>query len=469
MSLLPIVDPAVQEVPQASQPGEKGRYSFISLGCPKNLVDSERMLGRLQLDGYELVSDVDQADFVVVNTCGFIERARNESYATIREMAERKRAGALKGLIVAGCLAEREREQVQVEVPEIDALVGVFARDEVGRVADRILGHLAEQRQLFRPAPSRPLSDTSRLRVTPRHLAYLKISEGCNRRCTFCAIPKMRGRHATKPIEEVLSETQELVADGVRELNIVAQDTTYYGLDLYGKPRLADLLRQMEQVEGLDWIRLLYLYPMYLTDELVEVLANSQRIVPYLDMPLQHANDEMLRRMQRRVNRSRTEQLLERLRSSIPNLVMRTTFIVGFPGETDEQFEDLYNFVAEQRFERLGVFTYSVEPGTPAADLPDQVPEDVQLDRQERLMMLQQEIAFEWNARQVGKTMDVLIDQPVPDEPTVWAGRTYADAPDIDGLVYVNGEGLEPGQIVPCEIVQSEGYDLVAVAVGEPR
>jgi ribosomal protein S12 methylthiotransferase len=469
MSLLPIVDPTVQEVPQASQPGEKGRYSFISLGCPKNLVDSERMLGRLQLDGYELVSDVDQADFVVVNTCGFIERARNESYATIREMAERKRSGTLKGLIVAGCLAEREREQVQVQVPEIDALVGVFARDEVGRVADRILGHLAEQRQLFRPAPSRPLSDMSRLRVTPRHLAYLKISEGCNRRCTFCAIPKMRGRHATKPIEEVLAETQELVADGVRELNIVAQDTTYYGLDLYGKPRLADLLKQMDQVEGLDWIRLLYLYPMYLTDELVEVLAGSQRIVPYLDMPLQHANDEMLRRMQRRVNRTRTEQLLERLRSAIPNLVMRTTFIVGFPGETDEQFEDLYNFVAEQRFERLGVFTYSVEPGTPAADLPDQVPEDVKLDRQERLMMLQQEIAFAWNARQVGKTMDVLLDQPVPDEPTVWAGRTYADAPDIDGLVYVNGEGLEAGQIVPCEIVQSEGYDLVAVAVGEPR
>ena len=447
----------------------KGDYAFVSLGCPKNLVDSERMLGLLQLDGYRLVGDPDDADFVIVNTCGFIERARDESYATIREMLELKRRGAIKGVIVSGCLAEREKEALLETCPEIDHLVGVFGREHVTKVADRLLGGLVEQRTVFQPAPSRPLPDTARMRITPRHFAFLKISEGCDRLCTFCAIPKMRGKHATKPLEEVVAEARELAADGVRELNIVAQDTTYYGIDLYGQPRLAELLKELDQIEGLDWIRVMYLYPMYFTDELIDVLAKSKRIVPYLDLPLQHINDTMLKRMQRRVTRAETETLLAKLRQAIPNLVLRTTFIVGFPGETEEQFNELVEFVEQQRFERLGVFTYSFEPDTPAARLPDHLDEAVKESRRERLMAVQQETAFAWNEAQRGRRMDVLIDRAVPGESQAWIGRSYADAPDVDGVVYVTGKKLKPGQIVPCEIVTSQGYDLVGVAVGKPR
>ena len=471
MQPLPIVDSSPEIAPSRS-PGNaaaKGRYSFVSLGCPKNLVDSERMLGLLQLDGYQLVGNPEDADFVVVNTCGFIERAREESFGAIHEMLELKRRGAIKGVIVSGCLAEREKESLLETCPEIDHLVGVFGREHVTKVADRMLGGLVEQRSVFQPAPSRPLPDTARLRITPRHFAFLKISEGCDRLCTFCAIPKMRGKHATKPIEEVLAEARELAADGVRELNIVAQDTTYYGLDLYGRPRLAELLAQLDQIDGLDWIRIMYLYPMYFTDELIEVLAKSKRIVPYLDLPLQHINDVMLKRMQRRVTRAETETLLAKLRKAISDLVLRTTFIVGFPGETEAQFEELVDFVREQRFERLGVFTYSFEPDTPAARLPDHLDEAVKEERRERLMGVQQETAFAWNESQLGRKVDVLIDRAVPGESRAWIGRSYADAPDVDGVVYVTGKKLKPGQIVTCEIVTSEGYDLVGVAIGKGR
>ncbi len=322
----------------------KGTYAFVSLGCPKNLVDSERMLGLLQLDGYRLVHEPKGADFVVVNTCGFIERAREESYGTIHEMLALKRRGDTRGVIVSGCLAEREKETLLEKCPEVDYIVGVFGREQVTKVADRLVGRLAEQRSVFQPAPSTPFSDRSRLRITPRHFAYLKISEGCDRLCTFCAIPKMRGKHATKPIEEVLAEAEELAADGVRELIVVAQDTTYYGMDLYGRPRLAELLQRLVEVPGIQWIRLMYLYPMYFTDELLDVLSGGGKILPYLDLPLQHINDTMLKRMQRRVNRAETETLLTKLRSRIENLVMRTTFITGFPGETDEQFDELIDF-----------------------------------------------------------------------------------------------------------------------------
>lgn len=454
--------------PKAEQ-DVKGRYAFVSLGCPKNLVDSERMLGLLQLDGYQLVREPEEADFVVVNTCGFIERAREESFGAIHEMLELKRQGAIKGVIVSGCLAEREKERLLETCPEVDHLVGVFGREQVTKVADRLLGGLQEQRTVFQPAPVRPLPDASRLRITPRHFAYLKISEGCDRLCTFCAIPKMRGKHATKPIEEVVSEARELAADGVRELIIVAQDTTYYGQDLYGEPRLAELLTELEQVEGLDWIRLMYFYPMYITDRLIDVIAGSERIVPYLDMPLQHINDTMLRRMQRRVDRRSTEELLARLRERIPGLVLRTTFITGFPGETDEQFEELVDFVTAQRFERMGVFTYSFEPDTPAARLPDHLPEQIKQQRCDRLMAVQQEVAFAWNGAQVGRTWDVLLDSPVPGERDVWVGRTTADAPDVDDVVYVTGEGLRAGAIVPCEMVAAQGYDLIGAPVGKPR
>jgi ribosomal protein S12 methylthiotransferase len=439
------------------------------LGCPKNLVDSERMLGLLKLDGYELVDDPQEADFAVVNTCGFIEAARQESFAAIDEMLELKRRGQLRGVIVSGCLAERQKESLLTERPGIDHLVGVFGREEVTKVADRLLGGLAEQRTVFHPAPTHPLPDTARLRITPRHFAFLKISEGCDRLCTFCAIPRMRGKHFSKPIGDVVAEARELAADGVRELVIVAQDTTYYGMDLFGEPRLVELLRELENVEDLDWIRLMYFYPIYVSDELIDTIASSRRIVPYLDMPLQHINDRMLRRMQRRVNRQETEELLARLRARIPNLVMRTTFITGFPGETEAEFDELVEFVAEQKFERLGVFTYSFEPDTPAARLPDHLPEEVKEERRGRLMAAQQANAFAWNDAQIGRQLEVVIDGAVPGEKNAWVGRSYADAPDVDGVVYVTGERLSVGALVPCEIVATSEYDLVAAAVGDAR
>jgi ribosomal protein S12 methylthiotransferase len=465
---LPVIQKPTSTAP-ASGRTDKGTYSFVSLGCPKNLVDSERMLGLLQLDGYKMVANPEGADFVIVNTCGFIEQARAESYATIREMLELKRQGAVKGVIVSGCLAERQKDALLEELPEIDHLVGVFGREHVTKVADRLLGGLQEQRTVFQPAPSVALSDRQRLRITPKHFAFLKISEGCDRLCTFCAIPKMRGKHATKPMEEVLAEARELAADGVRELNIVAQDTTYYGKDLYGEPRLAELLRELDKIDGLDWIRVMYLYPMYFTDELIDVIAGAKKILPYLDMPLQHINDTMLKRMQRRVNKADTVTLLGKLRKAIPNLVMRTTFITGFPGETDEQFAEAVEFVREQRFERLGVFTYSFEPDTPAARLPDHVPEDVREARREEMMAVQQEVAFAWNDSRIGSQCDVLLDVPVEGERDVWIGRTYADAPDVDAVAFVTGKRLRAGDIVPCEVVATQGYDLVVAPVGKVR
>jgi len=381
-----------------------------------------------------------------------------------------KRQGRTRGVIVAGCLAERQKEELLVARPDIDALVGVFAREEVTKVADRLLGRLQEQRSVFRPAPIKVLEDRQRLRITPRHFAYLKISEGCDRLCTFCAIPRMRGKHVTKPREEVLQEAEELARDGVRELVVVAQDTTYYGRDLYGEPRLAELLADLEQVAGIAWIRLMYVYPMYVTDRLVEQIAASPRIVPYLDLPLQHISDSMLRRMSRRVTRTETESLIRKLRERIPGLVLRTTFITGFPGETAADFEELVDFVQAQRFERVGVFTYSREPDTPADRLDGHLPEEVKNERRERLMAIQQSISLEYNQGQIGRQLNVILDRPVENEDDVWLGRSYADAPDIDGLVYVTGneQPLAAGQIVPCEIVAAQEYDLVGVAVAAP-
>lgn len=462
MNQLPIIEKSL--VSQPSQDSEttacKGNYAFISLGCPKNLVDSEKMLGTLALDGYRLVSNPEDSDFVIVNTCGFIESSRAESRQVINEMLDLKRAGKTSGVIVAGCLPERIGGDLLEEMPEVDHVVGVFGRDEINRVADRLIGGLKEQREIFRPAPVRALDDTARLRITPNHYAYLKISEGCNRTCTFCSIPKMRGKHVTKPIEAVVAEAKELANDGVRELILVAQDTTYYGMDLYGKVELAELLRQLETVEGIDWIRLMYLYPVNFTDELIDTIVDSEKILPYLDMPLQHINSRVLKRMQRRVNRERTIELVQKLREKIPNLVLRTTFIVGFPGETDEQFDELKLFVEETEFERMGVFTYSVEPGTPATKLDGHLPEDIKEDRRDELMEVQQMIAAKFGKSLVGYEVDVVIDEHVQDD--IWAARSWADAPEIDGQVYVYGEGLEVGQIVPVEITESTEYDLGA-------
>ncbi len=464
--------PDYQKIPDS--PDYKGSYAFVSLGCPKNTVDSERMMGLLKLDGYQLVADPDGSDFVIVNTCGFIEQARQESLAAIDEMLQLKRDGKTRSVIVSGCLAERQKEQMLQQRPDIDKLVGVFGREQITQVADQLLGDLQEQRSLFQPAPIRALPDDNRLRITPRHFAFLKVSEGCDRLCTFCAIPKMRGKHATKPMENVIAEAKQLADSGVRELIIVAQDTTYYGMDLYGRPRLSELLHELNQVESLRWIRLMYFYPMYIDDVLIQTIADCDKILPYIDMPLQHINDTMLRRMSRKVNRKATEEIIQRLRAGIPDLALRTTLITGFPGETEDQFQELAEFVEQQQFERLGVFTYSYEDDTPSARLPDHVDQAVMDDRRQRLMQIQQGISQRRNASLVGTTIQCIIDQPVPDQPShqprAWVARSRFDAPDVDALVFVteNDAGLTPGDFVDCEVVQAQDYDLIAVAVSEP-
>ncbi len=465
MNPLPIITP--NSSPIATDRGHiKGTYAFVTLGCPKNLVDSEKMLGTLALDNYALVSEADGADFVIVNTCGFIESSRQESKDVIREMLELKKQGRTNGVIVAGCLPQLLGPALLGELPEIDHIVGVFGRDEISRVADRMVGNRREQRELFRPAPIKALDDRGRLRLTPDHYAYLKISEGCDRTCTFCSIPSMRGKHITKPIEMVVEEARELVADGVKELILVAQDTTYYGMDLYGEVRLVQLLQELEKVEGLDWLRLMYLYPINFSDQLIDTIANSSRIIPYLDMPLQHINDQVLKRMQRRVNAAQTIELVNKLRDRIPNLVMRTTFVVGFPGETDAQFEELRDFVAETEFQRMGAFTYSLEPGTPAVKLDGHLPQEVKDARRDELMALQQEIAFEFADSMVGYELDVMIDEHI--EGDTWLGRCYADAPEIDANVIVTGSGIQVGAKVPVVLEARQDYDWIGT-VAEPE
>ncbi len=459
--------PTTKSLPLASDAPAtpKGSYAFISLGCPKNTVDSERMLGKLAQDGYALQPDADGADVVVVNTCGFIEPARQESLGVIREMLALKKQGRVGSVVVAGCLAERHKDLLLQTVPEVDQIVGVFGREEIAEVVDRAVEHREEQRSLFRPAPVRALEDTARLRITPRHYAYLKISEGCDRLCTYCAIPKMRGKHVTKPMEEVIREAKELAADGVRELIIVAQDSTYYGLDLYGRTRLAELLKQLDAVEGIEWVRLLYAYPEYMDDDLLRTIADAKKVIPYIDMPLQHINDRVLKRMIRRVDRAATEDLLDRMRRIIPNLAIRTTFIVGFPGETDAEYEELKSFVAERKFERLGVFPYSLEPGTPAEKLDGHIPEDVKQARVAGIMELQQRIAFDYAARQVGREMDVIVDGPDPEFANHYRGRTTADSPEIDCEVRIKAKNLRPGDFVSVKVTGADGYDLAARAL----
>lgn len=473
---LPVVsetsDPRPAPVAEGDGPGPRAKYAVVSLGCPKNLVDTEQMLGRLDADGYRMVDSVDRADFVVVNTCGFIASARDESLGAIDEMLQLKRSGRIRGVVVTGCLAERSREALLEQRPEIDALVGVFGRDEIVSVADRLFGGLHEQRTVFRPAPIRALADNVRSPVTPRHFAYLKISEGCDRLCTFCAIPKMRGKHASKPIDQVVAEAEMLAASGVREIVVVAQDTTYYGMDLYGEPRLRELLERLDAVEGIDWIRLMYFYPMYIDDPLLRTISQARRIVPYIDMPLQHASNTMLRRMARRVDRGAIEGIIGQIRDTIPGVVLRTTMITGFPGETDADHRELLAFVRKQQFEHLGVFPYSVEPGTPAEKLPRRVPEKTVNRRLKELMSLQQKIAFRRTQARVGSVADVLLDSELADQPGVWLGRTAAEAPDIDGLVYVTAQDdvpLAAGQFVSCEMVAADGYDLIAAPVGQPH
>lgn len=474
-----------------------GTCAIVSLGCPKNLIDSERILGLLDAEGYSVVDQVEEADYVVVNTCGFIESARQESLDVIRQLAEAKTSGQIRGIVVAGCLAERDRDALFDIVPEIDLIVGVFSREEIAWALNRLdqvnrnraienrsqcdeggqeegSDQKAFERTVFHAQPTQPPSDDGRLRVTPEHIAYLRIAEGCDRTCAFCTIPSIRGSYSSKPIELCVEEAKSLAADGVRELVVVAQDTNYYGLDLYGEPSLDRLLGQLDQIKGIEWIRLMYLYPSekLLTDRLIDRINSSSKILPYLDLPLQHINDDVLSRMRRHVTRAETESILARVREKIQGLVLRTTLITGFPGETEEQFEELRAFVEQESFERLGVFPYSDESGTTAAELDGKIDEKTAFDRCEILMEIQQAKAFAWNQSQVGRQWDVIIDRYIPEQEDAYIGRTAADAPDVDGVVYVTGQGgkrLRPGQVVSCEIVATEGYDLVGVAVGKPR
>jgi ribosomal protein S12 methylthiotransferase len=387
-------------------------------------------------------------------------------------MVHLKDRGRVRGVIVSGCLAERDRDTLLEACPGVDQLVGVFSRDAIAEAAGRVLGNLDAPRTLFRPALHGCLPDDGRMRLTPPHVAFLKISEGsegCDRQCAFCMIPSIRGKHQSKPIGQVVSEVEALVEQGTRELVLIAQDTSYYGIDAEGQPRLAALLGRLDEVEELEWIRVMYLYPMHVTDALVDVIASGRKILPYLDLPLQHINDRILRRMRRDVGRAETEALIDRLRGQIDNLVLRTTLMAGFPGETEAEFEELLEFVRQRRFERLGAFAYSLEEDTPSARLDGHLPDAVRQQRRDAILAQQQPIAFAFNASQVGRRLEVLIDGVIAGEANACVGRSYADAPEVDGLVYVTGKGLAPGQIVPCEIVATQQYDLIGVAVGLPR
>lgn len=445
-------------------PPVRGTFNLISLGCPKNLIDSECMAGRLVGAGYRMVDKPEGADFVLINTCAFIAAAREESEQVITEMARLKSRGQLGGIILAGCLPQRDGGKLLERFPQVDRALGVFARDRIAEVANSLPGGGGGQRLAMCEAGQPPASDALRLRVTPPHVAYLRIAEGCNRTCSFCTIPSIRGPYRSKPIEQLVAEAEQLAAEGTKELVIVAQDTSSYGIDLYGKPCLAKLLVRLDAVPGLAWIRLMYLYPTYITEKLIRAIAELPRVVPYLDLPLQHIDDEVLRRMRRAVTSAQVEKLIERLRQAIDRLVLRTTFIVGFPGETQQQFNTLLRFVQQQRFERLGVFCYSDEPGTPAAGLDRKLPRAMIHRRRQRLMAAQQQVAFAFSQSQVGKQLEVIIDAALSEADGAYLGRTWADAPEIDAVVYVTGQGLSAGQIVKVEVVAARGYDLIGVA-----
>ena len=433
------------------------------------------MLGRLEQAGYGWTFEPEGADLVVVNTCGFLDTAREESLAVIRQMAELKQAGRLGAIIVAGCMAQRDQAALLEACPEIDQVVGLFSRDDIATAAIRTTGANPPTSEAERLLLAGPLeivqADDCRRALLPAHIAYLKIAEGCDRRCAFCSIPSIRGRYLSKPISQIVDEAKQLADSGVRELVLIAQDTISYGRDLDDRPRLAELLRRLDEIEGLAWIRLMYLYPSPndFDDALLDVIASGRRIVPYLDIPLQHINDEVLRCMRRAVTREQTETLLDRLRERIPGLTLRTTLIVGFPGETEQQFDELVDFVRRRRFDRLGAFAYRREPGTSSDALEGHLDEALKEARLDELMEVQQTIAFELAREQIGRRMDVLIEHPDDDEPMAYLGRAPCDAPEIDGVVYVTGENLQPGQIVPCEIVSAQEYDLIGVAIDQPK
>lgn len=436
---------------------------FISLGCDKNLVDSEVMLGILADRGFEMTDTEDDADIIIINTCCFINDAKEESINTILEMAEYKKTGPCKALIVTGCLAQRYKQEIVDEIPEVDAVIGTSKYDEIFDAVDQALkgSHFLDVDDLDR-LPSVP---GKRILTTGGHYAHLKIAEGCDKHCTYCIIPKIRGNYRSVPMEQLLAEAASLAEQGVKELILVAQETTLYGMDLYGKKSLHILLQELAKIKGIRWIRILYCYPEEIYPELIETIKNEKKVCHYLDMPIQHASDAILKRMGRRTTKAQLKETVSLLRKEIPDIVLRTTLIAGFPGETQEQHEELMEFVDEMEFERLGVFAYSPEENTPAASMPDQIPEEVKEERRDAILELQQEIAFDKAADMVGRILYAMIEGKVADEPA-YVARTYADSPDIDGYVFVNtGEMLMSGDFVKVKITGSAEYDLIGELV----
>ena len=439
--------------------GHNMKILFISLGCDKNLVDTEVMLGLLASRGYEMTDDETQADVIVINTCCFIHDAKEESIQNILEMAEYKKRGTVKALIVTGCLAQRYRQEIIDEIPEVDEVLGTTAYDKILDAVDAALR--GEHEVMLSELDALPLPDTRRLVTTGGHFAYLKIAEGCDKHCTYCIIPKIRGNFRSVPMERLVREAQELADQGVKELILVAQETTLYGKDLYGETSLHTLLKKLCEISGLRWIRILYCYPEEITDELIQVIKEEPKICNYLDLPIQHANDKILGRMGRRTSKQELVDIIGKLRSEIPDICLRTTLITGFPGETQEQHEELMEFVDEMEFDRLGVFTYSPEEDTPAAEMPDQIDEEVKLDRQAELMELQQEIAFDNAQDMVGREVLVMIEGKVADE-NAYVGRTYRDAPNVDGLIFINtDEELLSGDFARVRVTGAVDYDLI--------
>jgi ribosomal protein S12 methylthiotransferase len=444
------------------------KVSLINLGCAKNEVDSEEMLGLLQQEGYSIETSYDpahisaDADVVVINTCGFIESAKEESINTILEALQRKERGEIKRVVVAGCLAQRYAKELAAEMPEVDAFLGT---GQVGKIANVVGKSLIRTEQLLdiNVKPHHQWVDVpTRARIGAPWTAYLKISEGCDHACTFCAIPSFRGKHVSKPMERIIAEAQQLAAQGVKELNLIAQDSTQYGYDLYGKMRLPELLRELSQVDGIHWLRLFYCYPSRVNRGVIEAIAATPKVCHYIDMPLQHADDEMLRLMRRPMSYAGYLKLLADFRAAAPDVAIRTTFIVGFPGETKSHFATLERFIEEAQFDRVGVFTYSVEDGTPSAEMEPKVPTRTKNARKEALMQRQQSISLACNRKWVGRELEVLVEGRSPLDVTTAVGRSFRDAPEIDGRVYIKRCTAQPGTFVRARVIEARPYDLVA-------
>ena len=432
---------------------------FISLGCDKNLVDSEVMLKLLEEKGYQFTDDETEADVIVVNTCCFIGDAKEESVNTILEMAEYRKSGSCKALIVTGCLAQRYQKEILDEIEEVDAVLGTASYDAVAETVEKVFGG---QKELHFESIDRLVPDQGgRVLTTGGHYAYLKIAEGCDKRCTYCIIPKLRGHFRSVPEEQLLAEAQRLADQGVKELILVAQETTVYGVDLYGEKRLPQLLTKLAQIPGIRWIRVQYCYPEEITEELIQVIKNEPKVCHYLDLPIQHASDRILKRMGRRTTQADLRRIIGRLREEIPDICLRTTLISGFPGETEDDHEELMRFVDDCEFDRLGVFAYSEEEDTPAASMPDQIPEEVKEERRAELMELQQEIAFEKAEEMAGRELTVMIEGKVADE-NAYVGRTYKDAPGVDGYLFLNtDETLMSGDFARVRVTGALEYDLI--------